>query len=86
MNPQHEPTMLFLAAGEERPICRIRKLMARSIEITDSAGKTHEFRLSIATVSYAADGSIASIAISPFRNEIAGVEYLDSPFIISLKE
>ncbi|MDE6810869.1 MAG: shikimate dehydrogenase, partial [Muribaculaceae bacterium] len=63
---------------------RIRKVMSRKIVIVAPGQAEESYYLSLATLFLSTSNEVMRVDISPFEKEAAGVEYLDSPFVISI--
>lgn len=63
---------------------RRRRYMSRTVELHHTDGTVDSYPLSIAEITYSPDGNVASAEVTPFREEIPGVVYLDNPLILHL--
>lgn len=65
---------------------RRRRYMSRRVELHHPDGRIDTYPLSIADISYAPDGSVATVEVTPFTEEIPGVTYLDDTLTLHLPD
>jgi hypothetical protein len=56
----------------------VKRYMSRKITV-ERGDSIEEYPLSIATVTYATDGTVLDVVVQPYEREIPNVEYLDTP-------
>lgn len=61
-----------------------RKFLSRNVELHHGDGTIECLSLSVVEIQYRPDGSIMDVLVSPFNEEIPGVEYVDTPIILNL--
>ena len=62
----------------------VRKFMSRSVTIVRDGKETH-YPLSIATVAYDESDEAIDVSVQPYIREIPGVEYVDTPLVITIR-
>ncbi|MDE5662978.1 MAG: shikimate dehydrogenase [Muribaculaceae bacterium] len=63
---------------------RRKRYMSRLVELRHPDGSVESHSLAIAELTYAPDGSVSHADVTPFSEEVPGVEYLDNPIRIDL--